>query len=116
MGTSAKPGKRGLSLDVQANITDRNEALPTLLAYAFSQGGALLDMQPLDKEGRTRLALPTGKEPQAVRVAKFCAVAAWTTIWRCGPILNNCHPWCCRSGPTSGGVGWAAFVWSRAAC
>ncbi len=71
MSTSAKPGKpnpRGLSLDVQATFTERNEALPTLVAYAFSQGGAVLDQQALDKEGRARLSLPNSKEPQAIRV------------------------------------------------
>ena len=63
-----KPAARGLSLDVHASITQRPADLPAVFAYAFSQGGALLDMQPLDKEGRAVLSLPVGKEPQPVRV------------------------------------------------
>jgi len=66
--SSSKRGERGLTLDVQASITERPAELQGIVAYAFSQGGALLDMQPLDKEGRTKLSLPAGKEPQSVRV------------------------------------------------
>lgn len=65
---SSKRTQRGLTLDVHANIVARPADLQALIAYAFSQGGALLDMQPLDKEGRATLSLPTNKEPQAVRV------------------------------------------------
>jgi len=66
--SSSKRGERGLTLDVQASITERPAELQAIVAYAFSQGGTLLDMQPLDKEGRTKLSLPAGKEPQSVRV------------------------------------------------
>lgn len=58
----------GLILEVRANITERAPELGTVIAYAFSQGGRLLDLQVLDKEGSAQLSLPVSKEPQAVRV------------------------------------------------
>ena len=60
--------RKGIPLEVQATIVDRPAELKTVVAYAFSSGGALLDAQPLDKEGRARLTIPVGKEPSAVRV------------------------------------------------
>lgn len=65
---SPKRAERGLTLDVQADISERPAELQSVVAYAFSQGGALLDMQALDKEGRARLALPAGKEAQSLRI------------------------------------------------
>ncbi len=60
--------RKGVPLDVHATITDRPDELKTVVAYAFSGGGALLDAQPLDKEGRARLTIPASKEAQPVRV------------------------------------------------
>jgi hypothetical protein len=57
-----------MPLEVQASIVDRPAELKTVMAYAFSSGGALLDAQPLDKEGRARLTVQVGKEPADVRV------------------------------------------------
>lgn len=65
---SKKPADRGLPLEVRASFSERPTGLQSVVAYAFSQGGALLDMQALDKEGRATLTLPAGKEAQAVRV------------------------------------------------
>lgn len=65
---TAKRGERSIVLEIRASITERPTDLGNVVAYAFSQGGALLDMQALDKGGNTRLALPVGKEGQAVRV------------------------------------------------
>lgn len=67
MATS-KRGESSIPLDVRASISERPTDLGNIVAYAFSQGGALLDMQPLDKDGAARLGLPLGKEAQAVRV------------------------------------------------
>lgn len=67
MATS-KRGERYVALEVRASITERPSELGAIVAYAFSQGGTLLDMQPLDKGGNTRLSLPAGKEAQPVRV------------------------------------------------
>jgi len=66
--TTAKRGEKGLELEVQAVITERPDELQTVVAYAFSQGGALLDMQALDKQGAAKLTVPVGKEAQSVRV------------------------------------------------
>jgi hypothetical protein len=66
--STAKRGERGLSIEVSAVITERPDELQDIVAYAFSQGGALLDKQSLDKEGNAKLSIPVGKEPQAVRV------------------------------------------------
>ena len=60
--------RKGVPLEVHATITERPDDLKTVVAYAFSGGGALLDVQPLDKEGRARLTIPASKEPQPVRV------------------------------------------------
>ena len=67
MATS-KRDTRGIPLEIRTSISDRPEELTSVVAYAFSQGGALRDMQPRDKGGTTRLTLPVGKEAQAVRV------------------------------------------------
>lgn len=55
-------------LEVRARFDERPAELPTIVAYAFSQGGALLDMQALDQEGRARLDIPLGREGRLVRV------------------------------------------------
>lgn len=67
MATS-KRGERGIALDVRASISEAPADLGSVVAYAFSQGGALLDIQPLDKAGAARLGLPVGKEAQSVRI------------------------------------------------
>lgn len=58
----------GLSVDVRAAFGERAPGLPALTAYAFSQGGALLAMKPLDDKGNATLVLRAGREAQAVRV------------------------------------------------
>jgi len=65
---TAKRGERNVPLEIRATITERPAELTSVVAYAFSKGGTLLDMQPLDKGGSAKLALPVGKEAQAVRV------------------------------------------------
>ncbi|NHZ99627.1 hypothetical protein [Massilia sp. CCM 8734] len=60
--------ERSVTLEVQASVAERPDDLPTIIGYAFSQGGTLLDMQQLDKEGRARLTVPVGAEGQQVRV------------------------------------------------
>lgn len=56
------------SIPVRAVFTERPSDLPPVVAYAFSRGGALIDMQPLDDKGNAQLTIPAGKEPQAIRV------------------------------------------------
>ena len=65
---TAKRDTRSVPLEIRASISQAPAELPGIVAYAFSQGGALLDMQALDKGGNTRLTLPVGKEAQSVRV------------------------------------------------
>jgi hypothetical protein len=65
---TAKRSERNVPLEIRTTITERPAELTSVVAYAFSQGGTLLDMQPLDKGGSAKLALPVGKEAQAVRV------------------------------------------------
>ncbi len=55
-------------LEVRAVIQERPEELGTVVAYAFSQGGRLLDVEPLDAQGNARLAVPVGREGELVRV------------------------------------------------
>ncbi|KQV40199.1 hypothetical protein [Massilia sp. Root335] len=57
-----------VTLEVRARVTERPAELGTIVAYAFSQGGALLDMQALDQEGYAGLSIKIGKEGQLVRV------------------------------------------------
>jgi hypothetical protein len=61
-------GRRGVALDIRASFSERPANLPAVVAYAFSRGGALLDMQPLDAKGNTKLSIPAGKESLDVRV------------------------------------------------
>lgn len=68
MATKQQNDERTLALEVRALIEERPEELQSVLAYAFSQGGRLLDMQALDAQGNTKLAIPVGKEAQMVRV------------------------------------------------
>ena len=58
---TAKRDTRSVPLEIRASISQPPADLPGIVAYAFSQGGALLDMQALDKGGNTRLALPVGQ-------------------------------------------------------
>jgi hypothetical protein len=67
MSTKQAP-QRSLTLEIQASITEARDELPAVVSYAFSQGGTLLDLQPLDKEGRARLTVPVGAEGQQVRI------------------------------------------------
>lgn len=60
--------RKSVPLDVHATITDRPDELKSVVAYAFAGGGALVDAQPLDKDGRARLSIPIGREAQAIRV------------------------------------------------
>lgn len=66
--SSKQTQERSVTLEIQASIAERPDELPKVLGYAFSQGGTLLDMQPLDKEGRAQLTVPVGAEGQLVRV------------------------------------------------
>jgi hypothetical protein len=61
-------GERTIALEARALIQERPEELQTVFAYAFSQGGKLLDMQRLDPQGNARLAIPVGREAQMVRL------------------------------------------------
>jgi hypothetical protein len=66
----AKQARKDGALEVVAQI-EPNEggALPSgeVVAYAFSDGGRLLDAKPL-KDGRTRLSVPIGAEAAAARL------------------------------------------------
>jgi hypothetical protein len=66
--TDSTHSKGGVPLEVRATIADPPADFPTVAAYAFSKGGALLDRQALDKEGRAKLSIPRNDEPQAIRV------------------------------------------------
>jgi hypothetical protein len=57
-----------VALEVRARVTERPAEPGTIVAYAFSQGGALLDMRALDQEDNARLSIAIGKEGQLVRV------------------------------------------------
>ncbi|MCX7378955.1 MAG: hypothetical protein NTY94_19675 [Alphaproteobacteria bacterium] len=61
-------GQREITLDIAAQLEDRPEGLPPLVAHLFSRSGTLLGLQVLDKEGRARLPVSIGAEPQALRV------------------------------------------------
>ena len=72
MATS-KRGERYVALEVRASITERPSELGAIVAYAFSQGGALLDMQALDKfedysRARDRMLAETSTEHAPWRV------------------------------------------------
>jgi hypothetical protein len=66
MGTPIRPA-RVVPLDVRAPIPERPAELPPLAVYAFSKGGTLLDMKPLDGEA-AQLGIPVGAESDQVRV------------------------------------------------
>jgi hypothetical protein len=57
-----------VTLEIHAHVSDRPADLRTIVAYAFSQGGALLGMKVLDEEGRARIEIQVGHEGQLVRV------------------------------------------------
>jgi hypothetical protein len=67
MATS-KTDLHNVTLEVRARIIERPAELGTIVAYAFSQGGALLDMRPFDQEGNAGLNIAIGREGQLVRV------------------------------------------------
>ena len=60
--------RSAIPLEIRASFRERPENLPTVVAYAFSRGGAVLDAQPLDSKGTARLSIPAREEAQAVRV------------------------------------------------
>lgn len=55
-------------IEVRATFAERPQELSHITAYAFSGGGALLDMQPLDDKKPARLSVPGSKEAQAIRL------------------------------------------------
>jgi hypothetical protein len=63
-----------VSLEDRARITERPAEPGIIVAYAFSQGGALLDMRTLDQEGNASLTISVGRKgsPCASRPANCC--------------------------------------------
>ena len=55
-------------IQIHATFSERPPDLGPVVAYAFSRGGALVDMQPLDEKGSAKLSIPASKEAQAIRV------------------------------------------------
>ena len=66
--TTPIKGERPVQIDVTTTHTDGSTERPALSAYAFSSGGSLLDVQPLDEKGNTKLTVPISAEGDAVRV------------------------------------------------
>ncbi len=66
--TSPSKGDRRIPLDVTTTRGDTTGDVPAIAAYAFSSGGALLDVQPIDEKGNARLTLPVSSDGDAVRV------------------------------------------------
>lgn len=66
--TSPNRGERLIPLDIRTTRSEGSGEIPALAAYAFSSGGALLDMQPVDEKGNAQLSLPVAKEGDAIRV------------------------------------------------
>ena len=66
--TSPTRGERRIPLDISTTKSEGSGDLPALAAYAFSSGGLLLDSQPIDAKGNTKLSLPVTNEGDAVRV------------------------------------------------
>lgn len=66
--SNSSRSKGGVSVEVRATITDKPTEFPAITAYAFSKGGALLDRQPVGKDGAAKLTIPVGEDAQAVRV------------------------------------------------
>ena len=66
--TSPNKDERRVPLDITTTRGDAGGEMPAIAAYAFSSGGALLDVQPIDENGTARLALPVTSEGDAVRV------------------------------------------------
>lgn len=64
-----KPNEEGGRLRVEAEVLDvrKDDEVPALVAYAFSQSGRLLGRTEL-KEGRAEIPTPSTKEPETVRV------------------------------------------------
>ncbi len=65
-GTSGQG--RNTALDVAADVAGLPAGTPPLVAYLFTRSGTTLGRQPLDKEGRARLALPQRGEAEALRL------------------------------------------------
>ncbi len=61
-------GARTLTLDIQADFSDRPADLPPIFAHVFSKGGALVAVQALDARGSAKFGIPTSREPEALRV------------------------------------------------
>jgi hypothetical protein len=70
MAQSPNPAGGGQYLRIEAQILDvrKDDEVPSLVAYTFSQSGRLLGRSAL-KEGKAELPVPPTKEPEAVRVA-----------------------------------------------
>lgn len=66
--TSPTRGERRIPLDINTTRADIDGELPALAAYAFSSGGALLDVQSIDAKGNAQLSLPVTDDGDAVRV------------------------------------------------
>ncbi len=66
--TSPSKGDRSVPLDINTTRSDTVSDMPAIAAYAFSSGGALLDVQPIDEKGNARLALPVSSDGDAVRI------------------------------------------------
>ena len=67
---ASKPtGAGGDRLRIEAEVLDvrKDDEVPALIAYAFSQAGRLLGRTEL-KEGKAEIPTPSTKEPEAVRV------------------------------------------------
>ena len=66
--TSPTRGERRIPLDITTTRSEDLGELPALAAYAFSSGGALLDVQKVDAKGNAKLSLPVSNEGDTVRV------------------------------------------------
>lgn len=66
--TTPIKGERQVPIDVTTTRTDASGDIPALAAYAFSSGGSLLDVKPLDEKGNTRLMVPVTQDGDALRI------------------------------------------------
>lgn len=61
-------GERQIPLDITTARSEGAGDIPALTAYAFTSGGALIDAQPIDEKGNTRLSLPLSGDGDALRI------------------------------------------------
>lgn len=66
--TTPIKGERQVPIDVTTTRTANAGDVPALAAYAFSSGGSLLDMKPLDEKGNARLSVPATADGDALRI------------------------------------------------